>query len=177
MTKETPAFEAIEIKSQRDLAIHMRTIVTRLNENPEIARRALVNPIYALNEVGVQLTKEMEKHIHDTLHEPPAKKRRLAELESELKPELERLTGRAEIPALPARRAQLLFETLNLTPTEEEHRTGVDARVLRSYVQHHPLVAKLAEHEGVRKSGLVFHRREIYEAYKRGEMKQNWGTQ
>jgi hypothetical protein len=176
MAKKTdpPAFEPLKIETHRELAGNLKTIVERLNGNPDIARRALVNPLYALEEIGVQLSRDMQKHVHDTLHDPPAKQRRLAELETEIKTATEKLTGKAEIPAFPAARAQFLFETLQLRPLQEEDRAALDTPRLALYASQHPMAAKLVEYESVRKSGLVFHRRDIYDAYKKGEMKQHW---
>ena len=172
--KSSEPFEPINIQSHHELAGHMKEIVARLNQNPEIARRILINPIFALEEIGVHLNNAMEKHIHSMLHDPPAKKRRLAELEAEIKPKVEELTGRPEIPSVPKDLAQFLFTTLKLTPLKEGHREAIEAGALADYVGRHPLVAKVAEYEAVRKSGLVFHRRSTYDAYKKGEMKQHW---
>lgn len=175
VSKKSPgSFEPIAIETHHELAGRMKEIVARLNQNPEIARRSLINPIFALEEIGVHLGNDMEKHVHDMLHEPPAKKRRLAELEAEIKPKVASLTGRPEIPSLPKDLAKFLFSTLKLTPLKEGHREAVEASALADYVGRHPLVAKLAEYETVRKSGLVFHRRSTYDAYKKGEMKQHW---
>jgi len=45
---------------------------------------------------------------------------------------------------------------------------------LAAYAHQHPLIQKLVEYDVVRRSGLVFHTREVYDAYKRGEVKQQW---
>ncbi len=171
---EPPAFEPLKIETHREFAGNLKTIVERLNATPDVARRALVNPIFALEEINVQLSREMQKHVHDTLHNPAAKQRRLAELETEIRTEAGKLGAKPEIPALPADRANFLFETLGLAPLKEEDRAGLDTTRLAAYSRQHPVVAKLVEYEAVRKSGLVFHRREIYDAYKNGEMKQHW---
>jgi hypothetical protein len=166
----------LSIEARRDLAMHMKEICRRLNANPEIAKLLLVNPIYVLEDLGVRLNQEMRDHVHNTFHNPPAKQRRLVELETELKAELEQITGKPEIPVSPEHRAELLFQHLKLTPLAPEatQPARLEPGRLRAYGSQHPLLARLLEYDAVRKGGLTFHPRETYEAYKRGARKQCW---
>jgi hypothetical protein len=173
MPEHTPE---LNVESRRDLAKNMREICRRLNANPDIARLLLVNPIYVLEDLGVRFNQEMRDHVYNTFHNPPARERRTAELETELKAELERITGRPEIPVSPEHRAELLFTHLKLPPLGQEaaHPARLEPGRLRAYGPQHPLVVRLLEYDAVRKGGLTFHPRSTYEAYKRGDRKQCW---
>ncbi|MDQ2898968.1 MAG: hypothetical protein M3Y07_04110 [Acidobacteriota bacterium] len=152
----------------------MKEIATRLNTNPRIARLALVNPIYALADLGVQLSPEMKQHLFTTFHDPPAKQRRIAELENEIRAHLNQLPDNPALPNTPVERADLLFNKLRLTRDPADSDNHLDIARLARYSHQHPLIEKLVEYEVVRRSGLVFHPRATYDAYSRGEMKQNW---
>jgi hypothetical protein len=175
VTEKEPAPEIVA-NSHRELARNLKEIVRRFNENPDVAKRVLMNPIYALEEIGVKLNKEMRDHVRNTFNNPPAAQRRREALEAELKPELERLTGKAEIPASLQERAQLVFGTLKLKPIGADGAAPdrLDPRRLSSYAGRHPIIAKLLEYEAVRKGGLPFLPRAIYDSYRRGERRQEW---
>jgi hypothetical protein len=176
MPEKPRSFEPISVNSERDMRQHMRAICQRFNDNPHLARLVLVNPILALEDVGVQLAPEIKDHIMQALRFPPRLEERKAELETDIKAELAKLKVPAELPLTPARRSQLLFQVLKLPPlsqdagevaTLESHRT-------RAYSRMHPLVAKLAEYERLRQGGLVFHPRKTYEDYKAGRRRHHW---
>ncbi len=166
----------LNIDSHRALAAHVKEICRRLNANPEIAKLVLVNPIYALEDLGIRLSPEMRNHVVDRLHNPGAKQRRLAALEPELKAEIERITGKPDIPLQPEERAALLFRYLRLTPLapEKERTERLEPGRLSAYASLHPLAARLVEYDALRKAGMAFLPREVYESYKRGDRKQCW---
>ena len=176
MEEKPRCFMPIEIKEHRELRQHIREICTRFNDNPDLARLVLVNPILALEDVGVKLSPEAKKHIMDTLRFPARLEERKEELEAELKGELKRLKFHAELPLTPDRRAELLFQVLKLEPAENDtcDLSRLDSYRTRAYSRKHPLVAKLAEYERIRQGGLIFHTRESYEAYKSGRRKHHW---
>jgi hypothetical protein len=173
---ENDKLPEIVINNRRELAKNVKEIARRFNANPDVAKRMLMNPIYALEEIGVTLNKDMRQHVHNTFSNPPAAQRMREALEAELRPELERLTGKAEIPATPEERAQLVFQHLKLTPfgPEAKNHERLEPRRLSSYASQHPIVKRLMEYEAVRKAGLVFLPRAIYDSYKRGEQRQEW---
>lgn len=167
-------FEPLTVNTHRDFRGHMKEIVTRLNQNPQLAKLSLVNPVYALSDLGVQLSAEMKQHVFETFHNPPAKRRRLAELEKEIQAEAGKLPGGSAISAAHQDRTELLFGTLKLERLSADHGKPIAGARLAAYAHQHPLIQKLVEYDVVRRSGLVFHTREVYDAYKRGEVKQQW---
>jgi hypothetical protein len=171
---EPTSFEPILVESHSHFRRYMREIVNRLNNTPEIARLVLVNPIYALRDINVRLSKEMEQHIFQTFTSPPAKQRRLTELETQIQPELDKLSGKPRIPSTPQERADLLFRSLGVTPLPQDSPDQLDRERLIAYAKRHPLVPLLMEYERVSRSGLVFFPRSTYDAYKSGKFKQQW---
>ena len=134
----------------------MKEIVTRLNDNPKIARLVLVNPIYALADLGVTLSKEMEDHVYQTFHNPPAKQRRLAQLDAEIQEQLAALPDKPALPANPQEHAQLAFRSLGLQPLPGDRDDALHRERLAAYSHMHPLIGKLVEREIVQRGGLVF---------------------
>ncbi len=169
-----PQYAPLVIETHRDFRRHMKEIVDRMNSNPDLARLTMVNPLYALEDLGVQLSKEMQQHVFETFHNPPAKQRRLAELDKEIREHLDQLPGKPGLPATPEARAELVFKQLGLQPAPGDREDRLERNRLASYAHRHPLVQKLVEYDIVRRSGLTFHPRMIYDAYRRGELKQNW---
>lgn len=166
----------IRVETERDLRRHMRAISRRLNDNPDIARLVFVNPILALQDIDVELTAEVKRHVMDALRFPPLLRERKAELEKELPAELRELGIRARLPLSPAERGHLLFEVLELEPLPGDARMRrrlPPGRAAR-YADQHPLVAKLAEYEQVRQGSLLFQSKANYRAFKRGEKQYAW---
>jgi hypothetical protein len=169
------SFEPISVKTHRDFLQNMKEIVTRLNNNPDVARLVLVNPIYALQDLGVSLSKEMQDHVFQTFHSPPAKQKRLSELEQQLRTELDKLPAKPSIPTTPEERAKLIFHDLGVASLKKDgSEDSLDREQLLAYARRHPLIPTLIEYERVSRGGLTFFPRTIYDSYKRGEMKQSW---
>ena len=164
----------IVVNSHHDFRGHMREIVNRLNSQPDVARLVLVNPIYALEDIGVKLSKEMRDHLIQTFHSPPAKKKRMAELEGEIQGELGKLPGKWRIPSTPKERADVVFRALQVPRHPDDPEDHLERERMIAYVHRHPLIPKLIEYERVSRSGLVFFPRATYNSYKRGELKQQW---
>ena len=167
-------FHPITIATHRDFLKNMKEIVTRLNNNQEIAKLVLVNPIYALQDLGVQLSDEMKDHLFQTFHSPPARDRRLKELDEELRAELDKLPAKPAIPSTPEELADLVFRQLGIAPRAAGHEARLDREALLDYSLRHPLIPKLIEYERIKRGGLVFFPRAIYDSYRRGEAKQPW---
>jgi hypothetical protein len=165
----------LEIKTHRALAGNMRAISQRFNENPDIARMILVNPILALEELGVTLSPEMKEHAMNALRFPPSVVERTAKLEAELNEELSQLGVNFKLPLAADQRADVLFRTLEIAPREtDEAPAQISPKDTRAYADQHPLVAKLAEYERLRQGRMIFYTREAYRAYKAGLKRQNW---
>jgi hypothetical protein len=167
-------FEPIAVETHRDFLQNMKEIVTRLNNNPEVAKLVLVNPIYALQDLGVSLSKEMQDHVFQTFHSPPAKQQRLSGLQQQLRTELDKLPAKPGIPTTPEERAHLIFRDLGVARLKNDSEDSLDREQLLAYARRHPLIPKLIEYERVSRSGLTFFPRAIYDSYKRGDMKQSW---
>jgi hypothetical protein len=166
----------IVIATERDLRSNIRAISRRLNDRPEIARLVFVNPILALEDVGVELSQEAKQHVIDALRFPPRLRERRARLERELPEELAALGVSGKLPLTAKRRAELLFTVLELEPAVEDARdpTRLDARRMTAYATRHPLVEKLARYEQAQRGAIVFQSRASYEAFKRGDKRHPW---
>ncbi len=166
----------IRVETERDLRRHVRAISKRLNENPDIARLVFVNPILALQDLDVELTADVKKHIMEALRFPPRLRERKAVLEQELHGDIGELGVRMRLPLSPAQRGRLLFEVLSLEPLKED--AGSPGRLppgrTPAYAELHPVVAKLAEYERVRQGSVVFQSKTSYQAFKRGEKVHAW---
>lgn len=167
---------SLAVNTHRDLLSNMRTICHRLNDNPDLARMLLVNPILALEDAGVQLSPEIKQHIIDSLRFPPSVVERKEALELELHDELRSLGVPHRLPLTASQRADLVFRILKIAPQETElyETSEIGSKRMRAYTRQHPLVAKLAEYERLRQGRLIFYPRETYEAYKAGLKRQNW---
>jgi hypothetical protein len=176
MEKSTPYFEPILANTERDLRKNIREISTRFNNNPDLARLVFVNPILAFEDVGVQLSAEMKRHIMDRMRFPPKLKEKTARLEKELKEELAQLKVAAELPFTPEQRADLLFNVLRVKPLDADKANAarLESNRTKEYRRVHPLIAKLAEYERARQGSLIFHTRERYDDYKAGRRKHRW---
>jgi len=174
--KPHPKGDPLVINEHRDLLRNMRAISKRLNDNPDIARMLLVNPILALEDAGVELSREVKEHIMDSLRFPPSLVERREKLELELHDELSALGVPHRLPLSNEQRADLMFRVLKLKTQQPEayQTTEIGSKRMRAYSDQHPLVAKLAEYERLRQGRIIFFPRETYKAYKVGLKRQNW---
>jgi hypothetical protein len=115
----------------------------------------------------------MAQHVYRTFNSPPAKQKRLAELEQEIQSELDKLPGRPRVPTTSEDLATVVFDELGVARLGNDIDT-LDRERLRAYSHRHPLIPKLIEHDSVRRGGLVFFPRATYDAYKQGKLRQNW---
>lgn len=161
---------------ERDLRKHMREITHRLNDNPDLARLVLINPILVLEDLGVVVSKDVKTHIMDALRFPPSLVKRRNELAQEVQRELVALNINHTLPLTNQQRAALVYRTLQIPPLEEENGKvdTLSINQLRAYKDKHPLLYKLSEYERYSKGALIFYPRSIYEKYKHGEKKLHW---
>ncbi len=176
MAKKEQSIELIPIASRADLRKNMRAISTRLNDNPELARLILVNPILAFEDAGVQMTSEVKQHIMDTLRFPKRLMERKAQLETEIGDALGCLDMNVKLPLNEQQRADLVFRILKVRPLagEPQEFERISSKRARLYRKSHPLLDKLAEYERLRQGGLVFQSRETYDKYKAGLRRHHW---
>lgn len=175
-TKKHSPYDTIRVETHHDLRKNIRAISTRFNEAPELARLLLVNPILAFKDAGVDMTREIEDHIMNSLRFPKRLVEKKERLEAELREELKELGLPAELPLSAETRAHLLFRVLKLQPLPEDACSleCIESRRARYYSRRHPIVAKLADYERARQGGVVFRTKEQYEAYKTGQKRHNW---
>jgi hypothetical protein len=176
LAKKSGKSSDIKVETHRDIVKNMREINRRFNENPDLARLLIVNPILALGDIGVKLNTEMRHHIMDTFRFPPRVRKRKERLEAELNKELPKLISRPKLPLTGKQRAELVFRVLKLKPHKEDsiNQAELESNRTRFYASQHPIVAKLAEYERVRQGSLIFHTRETYEDFKSGKKKHRW---
>jgi hypothetical protein len=171
---DPPSLTPIVVGTHREFLKHMPEIVRRLNANPQIAKLVLINPIYALEDLAVTLAPAMADHVYQTFHAPPARQARLAELEREIRADLDKLPGQPPIPTTPAERARVVFGVLGVRRAAGDSDEQLDHVRLRSYAHRHPLIPKLIEHDFVSRSTFVFFPRAVYDDYKTGRVRQDW---
>lgn len=190
MKKETPARrrkkkgrdsspgkppEPLVLNTHRDLVGNIREICLRLNENPDLARLVLVNPVLAFEDAGVQMTPEIKEHIIQAIRFPPALQEKLDQLELELHDELKALGLSYRLPLTAEQRSHVLFDVLKLERVETTAEdSGIGSREARALRKQHPLAAKLVAYERARQGRLIFYPREVYETYKSGLKRHNW---
>ncbi len=176
------------IDTHRDLRGSIRAISQRFNAEPEIARMLLVNPLLALEDVGVRLTPELKDHIVEALRFPPNVVERRDQLELELFDDLKDLGVSYRVPLTADQRADLVLNVLKLKlPPSKSRRQKVESkpgpdkavfelrsRDVRRMAKQHPLVAKLVEYERLRQGRVIFFPQDVYQQYKEGLSRKNW---
>lgn len=112
-------FQPLEIKTHREMAVGQEEIFRRFNARPDLSILLLLNPVLALEQIGVLLSSEMVHHVlHSRQHTPEMRKRR-----EELEASLTKNLGEAPQPDNPAWVARLLFEKLRIKPLETKGHT------------------------------------------------------
>lgn len=104
----------IEIATHRGLLEQQRDIAARIAAEPDLGVMLLINPVLALERMGVKLTPEVAHHVLHTIQHPRAMRERRDELEASL---LEAL-GEVPHPTDAVWNARLLF-TLRELPALE----------------------------------------------------------
>ncbi len=111
---EPVAFEPLEVKSHRALGAAQRQIARRAAAAPELAVMLLINPVLALERLGVKLSPEIAHHVLHAVRHPKALRTRRDELEARLKEAL----GEPARPTDAAWNRNLLFRLRKLEPLE-----------------------------------------------------------
>ncbi len=86
-------------------------IVKEISKDEALAIRATVNPLLAIEELGYHLTPSVKRHVELLLRFPPASRKRLKALESEI----HKLAGEKFDPDSDRETDRILFEKLKLT--------------------------------------------------------------
>jgi hypothetical protein len=139
--ESAPKFEPLDVKTHRELAVYGPEIMKRLNSRPDIAVMMFINPVLAMQDVGVRLTAELTDHVlRATQHTPALRKRRDA-----LEAELSRTLGEKARPNDPAWVSELLFKKLALEPLstggrEPPYRVAPNAAILERLRKKRPTI-------------------------------------
>lgn len=184
MTRKTP--EGSEKSGPPDDPVHLRTheeltdrlpeIFRRLNENPEIGRLTLVNPILALEDIGFFLSDDLQDHLRKTLAFPKGRVKRISEARKHLR---ELLASQVEkgkqvqLPKTPRERARLIFDTLGLK-SEGKPSDALTVEQLRPFRHQHPIAEALYQVGRLERGTMIFESRSVYEAHKAGLPHHSW---
>ncbi len=134
-------FEPLTVTSHRAFgtAKVQNAIFARFNENPDLAKLLLVNPVQAMKAVGVTLSTRLQKHVMHTLQYSP----RLDAERKALEEHLHSQIGRKPRPNDPEWVAEFLFGELGLKPLDTRnhtptYKTPLDADMMRVYEKLRP---------------------------------------
>lgn len=114
------------LETHEDFAKATHEIFQRLNDNPDLAKLLLVNPVLAIEELDVELSQELRHHVMHALQHPPKLRERRAELEASLTKAL----GQTPKPNNEEWLADVIFNQLDVEPLNTSHRTPVYKRVV-----------------------------------------------
>lgn len=175
MKKTIPSNEPLVIEKERDLRKNIRNINQRFNDHPEIAKLILINPILALQDIGVTVTPEVKQHIMDSLRFPPKWIERREQIKQELETELAHYGFKDKLPLTNATRSNLVFNIMKMKPRiDEKNVQELAPERLPFYQKEHPLIAKLVEYEKLKRGRMIFQPKQAYEEYKSGVKKLKW---
>jgi len=111
----------VTISTHKQLAAKTAEIVSRLNQDPELARLLLVNPAAAIQDAGYSLSPEILKHVLETVRHSKV----TAEKRQGLEALLEKEFGEHPQPLDPVWLKRALFEKLKLQPLDTAGREPV----------------------------------------------------
>ena len=174
MAAKSPG-ERIAIESEKDLKKHAVSILRRINEDERGGLLFLINPVFALEEAGFDLSDEMRRHILHGLRYGARAKARIAELNQAVAD----VAGRPVDALSDEQVARLLFVDLKIPVPEPAAQAAAKARtaeplppiddeVLEALKGRHKVVPKLIELRRQLKGGWRFVDRETYEKVKGG---------
>ncbi len=109
----------LEIKDEKTLSALGPQLNRLLNARPELAAMLFINPVLAMKEAGVKLSRPVTHHILSRLRHRPAMRERREKLEARLREAL----GEVPRPNNPAWLSQTLFEKLQLPPLDTRNLT------------------------------------------------------
>jgi len=168
--------ERIAIESEKDLKKHAVSILRRINEDERGGLLFLINPVFALEEAGFDLSDEMRRHILHGLRYGARAKARIAELNKALAD----VAGRPIDALSDEQVARLLFEDLGIpVPEPAAARAAgkagaagplppIDDGLLEALKGRHKVIPKLIELRRYLKGGWRFVDRETYEKVRGG---------
>ncbi len=174
--------ERIELKVEDDLKKHAVSILRRVNQAEQGGLLFLLNPSYALEEAGFDLSPWMKTHLRRALSLGTEAKAELRTLEAQIND----LAGKEINPGSDMEVEKFLFEDLKLEPPgrtpAKKGKKGVDSPapktppqrveitpdLLQGYQDAHPAIAPIIQARQVLSSGWKFVDRETFEKVKNG---------
>lgn len=170
--------ERIVIESEKDLKQHAVSILRRINEDERGGLMFLLNPVFALEEAGFDLSEEMRGHILHGLRFGAKAKARIRELDEAVR----EVAGRPVDALSDEQVARLLFVDLKIPLPEPAAAKGAETRkakspeplppvseqLLEAVKDRHKVVPLLIELRRQLKGGWRFVDRETYEKVKGG---------
>jgi len=174
MAAKSPG-ERIAIESEKDLKKHAVTILRRINEDERGGLLFLINPVFALEEAGFDLSEPMRRHILHGLRYGAKAKARIAELNQAVAD----VAGRPIDALSDEQVARLLYVDLKIPVPEPAAQAAAKARtaeplppiddeVLEALKGRHKVIPKLIELRRQLRGGWRFVDRETYEKVKGG---------
>jgi hypothetical protein len=171
-----PKCDPVRLDTHEELTARLPEIFRRLNENPEIGRLTLVNPILALEDIGFVLSDDLQDHLRKTLPFPKGRVRRISKARKRLR-ELLGSYGKkgkpVHLPKTPRERARLLFDTLGLK-CEGKIPDALTVEQLRPFRDQHPIAEALYQVGRLERGTLIFESRGVYESHKAGLPHHSW---
>jgi hypothetical protein len=176
MKKSLPANEPIVIEVERDLRKNIRNINQRFNDSPDVAKLILINPILALQEIGVELSDLAKQHVMDSLRFPSGWIEKRDQAAKELQNEFVKFHIQEKLPLSNTSRAHILFNIIKIKAHKEdsENKNNLPPDRLPYYRKKHPLIDKIIEYERLKRGRLLFQTKEVFEDYKSGKRKLKW---
>ena len=157
----TSKYEPLTIEGHDALVEHLPEIFRRINE-ADLGRLVIINPILALEDVGVTLTPDLRSHLRRTVGFGAPRVRKIAGLRRDLKAQLRKYEG-AALPESPRERAALIFDILKVAPRGERPE-ALTVEALRPY--DHPLIQSLLDLGRLERGAITFEAKEAYERYR-----------
>ncbi len=167
---------ALRIATHDELVAALPEIFRRFNANPELARLLLVNPLFVLEDLNVQLSDELQDHIRRTIGFPKGRVEEIAKERKAVRQRLAELAGDGPTPAIPKtpkERADLVFDRLGVAPIGARP-DALTVEDLAPYRAAHPIVAMLHNLGVLERGAITFHTRGTYEAHKEGRPHHPW---
>ena len=168
--------EPLSIATEEELRANMRQISRRINANPALGRLLFVNPILVLEDVGVTLAPAVKQHIMGALRFPARRREQIARLEADIVQHASSLGITVSLPlgAQPRFVQVLKVERTKQSKPIKPTKPTEQVEQVEQVELPASLSKLLQEHAELSRGAVVFHPRETYNAFKRGERNHRW---
>ena len=176
--------EKKKIQKFKDFHREVPDIVKEISKDQQLALRAAVNPLLAMEELGYELETKIQKEVERILRFSPKERKRLKDLETEI----HKLAGRAIDLDSPKEIETVLFKEFKLNKpksmesldqpdiidrgaTLSKHKGFRWIDPLRPLEKEHPIIAPLLEYRKLQVSRPGFAPRALYKKLKSGKIR------